>query len=189
MNDLLALVQNERLDERSRSPYSRALAAMGDVQLWHGKPDDARRWYQQAEAAWGRPLPPQVRAARVGAYPDSVRHSVARGELGAALDTLNEWEDRFATERLEGQTFFWRGKIAALRAQHRWAVRWLTLAVRRGQGAAFESEARWLLGESYLQLGDAAAARLEFSRLLAAGFTDNVAAQARQRLAELKDGK
>lgn len=187
--DLVSTVQRLGLDDNTRRPYSRAVAAMGDVCLWQGDADDARRWYREAEAAWGRPLPPQVRAARLGAYPDSIRDYVARGELGAALDLLKGWEDRFATEKLHGQTFYWRGKIAALRTQHRSAVRWLTLAVRQGQGAAFESEARWLLADAYLQLGDVVSARRELARLLAAGFSDRYAVQARERLAELGPGE
>lgn len=184
--DLVNRVRQQGLDEDSRVPYSRALAAMGDVCLWQGEVDEARRWYQEAEGAWGKPLPPQVRRARLGAFPDSVADYVSRGELGAAIDLLNKWEERFATERLHGQTFFWRGKIASLRGQYPKAVRSLTLAVRLGQGASFESEARWLLGEAYFQLGETTRAREQFARLLAEGFTDAFAAQARQRLAELR---
>ncbi len=189
MDDLATRAQRHGLDERSRTPYARALSAMGDVRLWEGKLDEARRLYREAEAAWGQPLPPQVRAARLGAFPDSVSDYVARGELGAALDMLDKWEDRFATEKMHGQTFFWRGKIAALRSQHRAAVRWLTLAVQLGQGAAFESEARCLLAEAHLRMGEVAKARLEFARLLAAGFTDEFAARARKQLAELPDAE
>lgn len=187
MEELAARVQRQGLDEHSRTHYARTLSAMGDVRLWEGKLDDARRLYQEAETAWGRPLPPQVRAARLGAFPDSVSDYVERGELGAALDTLDKWEDRFATEKLHGQTFFWRGKIAALRSQHRAAVRWLTLAIRLGQGAVFESEARCLLAEAYLRLGEVSKARIEFARLLEAGFTDEFAARARKQLAELPE--
>lgn len=188
MDELAARTQRQGLDERSRTPYARALSAMGDVRLWEGKLDDARRLYREAEATWGRPLPPSVRAARLGAFPDSVSDYVARGELGAALDILDKWEDRFATEKMHGQTFFWRGKIAALRSQHRAAVRWLALAVQLGQGAVFESEARCLLAEAHLRLGEVGKARLEFARLLAAGFTDEFATRARKQLAELPKG-
>ena len=48
------------------------MIAAGDVRLWQGKLDDARELYA-GRRQLGRLIPQQVRAARVGAYPNSLR--------------------------------------------------------------------------------------------------------------------
>ena len=71
----------------------------------------------------------------------------------AARDLGDRWEETFPTEKPKGQTFFWRGKILALRGQPRDAARFLARSVGLAPGAPFEAEARWLLAQSLEQLG------------------------------------
>ena len=55
----------------------------------------------------------------------------------------------FPTDKPNGQTFYWRGKVLALRGQPARTRRATSdRAVRLAVGAGFETEARWLLAEA-----------------------------------------
>jgi PKD repeat protein len=112
-----------RLDDETRSAYRRAIIAVGDVLLWQGTRDGARELYVKAERLSRNPIPSQVRAARIGAYPNSLREYLSGGNFGAALDLVDRWDETFPTEKLKGHTLYWRGKILALRGQPREAER------------------------------------------------------------------
>jgi tetratricopeptide (TPR) repeat protein len=178
-------VKGARFDEDSLAAYRRAVIAMGDMQLWHGKREEARPLYQRAEALSEQRIPPQLRAARVGAYPNSIREYLDAGDQKAALDVVNRWEEMFPTEKLAGQTFFWRGKLLALRDQHRESARYLARAIGLAVGAEFESEARWLLAQSLEKLGRQEKARKELAKLVATGIDDRFARLAGEKLAKI----
>jgi tetratricopeptide (TPR) repeat protein len=171
------------LDAEARAAYRRAVIAAGDVRLWHARPDDARELYRKAEALAARPTAPQVRSAQIGAYPDLVRDFIESGDHEAALDVVDRWETNFPTEKLAGRTFFWRGKLAALRGQPEEAARLLARSIGLAGGAAFESEARWLLARALDRLGRSDDARRELAKLIASGFDDEFTARAKQTLA------
>ncbi|HVX13556.1 MAG TPA: PKD domain-containing protein [Pirellulales bacterium] len=171
-----------RLDEAGLAAYRDCLIAAGDVQLWHARRDEARTFYRKAEALAVRPVAAQVRAAQIGAYPNLLAEFIDSSDYGAALDVVDRWERTFPTEKLAGQTFFWRGKLLALRSQHEQAARYLARAVGLAPGAVFESEARWLLAMSLKALGRPDDARRELAKLLAAGFNDSFAARAKKEL-------
>jgi tetratricopeptide (TPR) repeat protein len=177
-----AAAKKTRLDEAALAAYRRAIIAAGDVALWHAHADAARTHYRKAEALAGRPIASQVRSAQLGAYPNLIREFVETGDYGAALDVVDRWENQFPTEKLVGQTFFWRGKLLALRGRHQEAARHLARAVGLAVGAAFESEARWLLSRSLIDLGRADDARRELAKLVAAGFGDEFAERAKKEL-------
>jgi tetratricopeptide (TPR) repeat protein len=170
------------LDRDTRTPYRRALIAMGDVRLEQGKRTEAQKLYTQAEKLHRAIIPSQVRAARIGAYPNSLREYLGAGNYGAALDLVDQWDETFPTDKLNGQTFFWRGKVLVLRGQPRDAVRYLELAVRIARGAGFETEARWHLAEALEQLGRKDAARKELAKLIATGLNDEYTKRAKEKL-------
>ena len=173
----------------TRAAFRRALCAMGDVLLWNKKRDDANDFYRRAEAL-GAFIPSQVRKARIGAYPNSIREFLDAGNYGAALDVVNRWDETFPTDRLNGQTFFWRGKLLALRGRHQDAARYLARTIGLSPGAGYESEARWLLAESLEMLGRTKESRRELARLVASGIKDKFSDKARAKLKkELKPGK
>ncbi|MFO0879364.1 MAG: PKD domain-containing protein [Gemmataceae bacterium] len=176
------LARAEKLDEDGRKALRRLVASAGDVRLWQGRRDEAQKLYARAEALLPQVIPPQVRAARIGAYPNSLREYLAAGNYGAALDLVDQWDDLFATDRLNGQTFYWRGKILALRGQPREAVRFLDRAVRLAVGAGFETEARWLLAESLEATGKKDEARQQLARLVASGLRDEFVQKAVEKL-------
>jgi tetratricopeptide (TPR) repeat protein len=173
-----------RLDDETRAAYRRAVIAAGDVLLWQGKRDGARDLYDRAERRplCRNPIPGQVKAARVGAYPNSLREYIAGGNYGAALDLVDRWDETFPTEKVKGHTFYWRGKVLALRGQPQDAERYLEFAVRLTVGADFESEARWLLAQTLEQLGRKGEARAELARLVATGLNDEFTRRAKEKL-------
>jgi PKD repeat protein len=171
----------------TKAAFRRALIAMGDVLLWNKKPADAVDFYRRAEAL-GAFIPSQVRKARLGAYPNSIREFIRTGNNGAALDLVNRWEESFPTDKLNGQTLFWRAKLLGLRGQHQEALRYLRLLIpRKGaqsmvEGASYESEARWLLADSLERNGMKEEARIELARLVQTGIKDEFRDKAVARL-------
>lgn len=175
-----------KFNEESLAAYRRAVIAAGDVLLWHGKRGGALDLYKQAEELRTQPIPAQVRAARVGAYPNSIREFISAGNHGAALDVVDRWEQTFPTEKPNGQTFFWRGKLLALRGQHTDAARYLARSIGLAVGAGFESEARWLLALSLEQTGKPDEAKKELAKLVASGINDSFTKMAQDKLKKLK---
>jgi PKD repeat protein len=179
-------VRGGRMSDEALAAYRRAVIAAGDVLLWHGKLDGARDLYLQAETRLSaQAIPAQVRSARVGAYPDSIRQLIKGANYGAALDIVNRWEESFPTDKLKGQTLFWRGKLLALRQQPGEAARYLARAVSLGIGADFESQARWLLAQTLEELNRVDDARRELAKLVATGIQDDYARMARARLMQI----
>lgn len=176
------VVKNARVDDEVQAAYRRVVIAAGDVLLWQGKNTSAGQLYVRAERLRETFIPPQVKAARVGAYPNSLREYIASGNLGAALDLVDRWEETFPTDKSKGHTFFWRGKILALRDQPKEAERYLNRAVRLTAGAGFETEARWLLAEVLEHLGRKEEARRELAKLIATGLNDDFTRRAREKL-------
>jgi tetratricopeptide (TPR) repeat protein len=172
-------------DEEVTAAYRRAVIAAGDVDLWLGKLDGARALYKRAETLSGHYIPVQVRAARIGAYPNSIREFVESGNYGAALDIVDRWDETFPTEKPNGHTLFYRGKLLALRGQSQDAARHLARAIALTSGAQFETEARWLLAESLEQMGKKDEAKVELARLVKygnSGFRDEFTKKAQDKL-------
>lgn len=187
---LLAQVEettkNSVVDDEVKAAYRRAINAAGDVLLWNGERAEARDFYKRVEVIRGKFIPAQVRSARVGAYPRAIREYLAAGDYGAALDIVDQWEDQFATEKVKGHTFFWRGTILAERHQYRDAARLLARSLGLATGASFETEARWRLALSLEKLDKKKEAEAELAKLVATGLNDDFVDLARQQLEELK---
>ncbi len=164
-----------------RKAYRRAVIAMGDARLWQGKLDEAREAYSKAEQL-GDFIPPQVRAARLGAYPDSLQDYLSSGNTGAALDLVDKWDEKFPTDKPNGHSLFWRGKVLMARGQPQDAIRCLNRAVQLTTGAPFETEARWLLAEALDQLGRKDEAKRELAKLIAVGVNDEFTRRAIEKL-------
>ncbi len=182
-------VKGAKLDEETLTAYRRAVIAAADVLLWNGKPEGAHGLYDRAEKIGGRFIPKQVRAARIGAYPNAIREYLDGENFGAALDLVDQWDETFPTEKPNGQTFFWRGKILWLRGQPREAARYLARAIGLAPGASTESEARWLLAQALDGSGKPVEARRELAKLIALGFHDSFTRLAREKLGRGDAGK
>ena len=182
--DVEAAVRGKRLDDDSRQAYRDAVIAAGDVLLWHGKREGALDLYRKAEGLSSQLIPAQVRSARIGSYPNSIREYIADGNHGAALDLVAKWESSFPTDKVRGHTFFWRGKLHSLRNEPKPAARFLARSIGLGLGADFESEARWLLAESLAQLNRPNDARRELAKLVASGLKDEFVEKAKVKLTD-----
>lgn len=176
------IVKTSKLDVEAIKSYRRALIASGDAFLWQGKIDEARDAYTRSEVITGAKIPLQVRAARVGAYPNAMREFLVGKDLAAATELVDRWEETFPTEKVSGQTFFWRGKILTLQKQYKDAARYLSRSVVLSSGAGYETEARWKLAESYEWLGRRDEARTELRKLVATGLDDSFTRKAREVL-------
>ncbi len=179
-----AAVKGAKLDDETLAAYRRAVIAAADVLLWNAKLDGARELYDRAEKLGNRFIPRQVRAARIGAYPNAVREYIDSGNFGAALDLVDKWDETFPTDKPNGQTLFWRGKLLLLRGQPKEAARYLARAIGLAPGASFESESRWLLAQALEQAGKPQDARKELARLVASGINDAFAQRAKAKLAD-----
>ena len=168
--------------EQEEKAYRQTVIAAGDVRLWQSKSDDALTLFRRAEILRKNPIPPQVRAARIGSYPNSLREYIDGGNYAAAIELVNEWEDSFPTDKLNGHTFYWRGKLMQLRGQPSEGIRYLQRSVLVTTGAVFETEARWLLAQALEQTGKPDEAKKELQRLLAIGIQDDFTKKARERL-------
>jgi tetratricopeptide (TPR) repeat protein len=188
--DLLEQVEettkNSVVDDEIKAAYRRAINAAGDVLLWNGNRAEARGFYKRVEVIRGKFIPAQVRSARVGAFPRAIREYLAAGDYDAALDIVDQWEDQFATEKVKGHTFFWRGTILAERHQYRNAARYLARSLGLATGAGFETEARWRLADSLEKLGKPKEAAAEFAKLVATGLNDDFVESARRKLEALE---
>ncbi len=173
--------KSAKVDDEVQAAYRRTVIAMGDVRLWQGKLDDARTLYVRAEKL-GAFIPSQVRAARLGAYPDSLQEYLDAGNTGAALDLVDKWDEKFPSDKPNGHSFFWRGKVLMRRGQPADAVRYLDRAIRLTTGAPFETEARWLLAEALDQSGRKDEAKRELAKLVAIGVNDEFTKKAIDRL-------
>ena len=180
------LTKGKRLDDDARAAYRRAIIAAGDARLWQDKQAEALVLYRRAELVDGKIIPPQVKAARIGAYPQAIREFLESDQLEAALDVINQWDETFPSDKPKGQTLFWRGKASHLRGQHRNAAHWLGQSVRLATGAAFESESRWLRCVSLLELGQTDLARKELVQLSKLPLNDRFIQSAKKRLQALK---
>lgn len=180
------LTKGQRLDEEARAAYRRAIIAAADARLWQDKLEEAQVLYRRAELVDGKIIPPQVKAARMGAYPQAIREFLETEQLEAALDVINQWDETFPTEKPKGHTLFWRGKASHLRGHHRDAARWLAKSIRLATGAAFETEARWLRCASLLEAGQSDVARKELVQLAKFPLADRFTQLAKERLASLK---
>ena len=127
------------------------------------------------------------RSARTGAYPGEIREHIAKTNYGAAIAVVDEWEDAFPTDKLKGETFFWRGKLLALRGEHRGACRYLARSAGLAVGAVFETECRLILADSLAAIGKADESRRELAKLAALGLDDKFVAAARERLKDTAD--
>ena len=183
LEEIHAVVETHLPTPALIAAYREALVTAGDVFLWSGMKAAAIEHYLQAEAAATEPLPLQVRAARIGSYPFAVRDHVRNREWEEALRVLDEWEKTLPVERAKGQTLYWRGRILLAREQPAEAARMLRQSLLLAEGAAFETETRWLLAAAYRKSGQEKMATQTLRALATSGLQDEYTEKAKASLA------
>ena len=164
-----ALVKRAGLVGHLRRAFRDATLALGDARVVAGRLDDAGGDYRTAEALAEPIIPDQVRAAKVGAYPERLVQLLDAGKVDDAAAVTTEWYEQFPSDVLRGEVLFWIGKVEGLRGNQAGVIRPLRLAIELGQGALFEAEGRWLLAEAYRQTGDRQAQRAALAGLVRSG--------------------
>jgi TolA-binding protein len=171
-SDGLKLAQPTKQGDRAKPAALRDLhLAMGDALLVANAPGKAAAAYREAEQLVEAPIPPAVRAAKIGAYPENLAQQVSAKNLDDAWTVVREWIDLFPADQARGASLFWLGKLEQLRGKPQASLRPLQLAVALGEGSDVEAEARWLLAETYRQLGAADKQKQTLEALVAAGLT------------------
>ncbi len=179
-----ALMMRLRASSLMVAAYRECVTAMGDAYLFAGDREKARTRYTQAEELNQPVVPPSVRAARTGAFPEILQQTFADRNWAAAQAAIDEWQEHFPADMVGGAPLFYRGKLAMLRKQPLAAVRILQVAARAGRGSEFEAEARVLLAHAYRQTGDDEAYRRTLRTLIDSGLSGQWRDQALRELKE-----
>lgn len=143
----------------------RALIGLGDVALLSGQYEEAERFYRQVQNPAKEPVKQAEMLAKTGGYGYTVMDLLARGEFEWAIKTLDRWEDEFPVQKLEGYTFFLRGKVLFVQRPGRLALTYLQLAKRVSPRAVHVPETVWLRANCLLAMERYAEALAEFERI------------------------
>jgi len=142
-----------------------ALILLGDVALLTAAYDDAENLYRQAQELAERKVEQAEMLAKAGSYGYTVEDLLARGEFEWALKTLDRWEEEFPVQKLEGYTFFLRGKVLYVQRPGRLAARYLERAEQVSPRAVHAPEAVWLRANCLLAMQQYDEALTEFLRI------------------------
>ncbi|MFH1748688.1 MAG: PKD domain-containing protein [Planctomycetota bacterium] len=143
----------------------RAVIGLGDVALLSGDYPDAERQYRKAQTLSEREIKQPEMLAKAGGYSYTLEDLLARNEFDWALVALDRWEDDAPLQKLEGFTFFWRGKITFVQQPGPLALRYLELAERVAPKATHVPEAVWLRANCLLALKRYDKALTQFQRI------------------------
>ena len=142
-----------------------ALILLGDVALLTAAYDDAENLYRQAPELAERKVEQAEMLVKAGSYGYTVEDLLARGEFEWALKTLDQWEEEFPVQKLEGYTFFLRGKVLYVQRPGRLAARFLERAEQVAPRAVHVPEAVWLRANCLLAMQQYDEALAEFLRI------------------------
>lgn len=163
---------NDVLDKTKEKPnrplhrlHRQAVIGMGDVALLSGEYEQAERLYRQAQEMDERNMEQAEMLAKTGSYSYTLEDLLARDEFDWALRVLDHWEDEVPIQKLEGYTFFWRGKVLYVQKPQLLALRYLELAERVTPQAVHVPEAVWLRANCLLALERHEEALAQFQRI------------------------
>ena len=177
-------------DERYFKNLRRAcLIGLGDAALVAADYPQAEALYRQAEEmnekrttqrADRLETGPTTELARGGSFAFIVDDLLARGEYSYAREMLDQWENECPLQKLEGYSFFLRGKVLFVESPGELALRYLRLAERVAPRAVHVPETVWLRANCCLARGRYEEALAELRRIS----VDFTYSEFRQRAAE-----
>lgn len=138
--------------ERIKTLARSSLIGLGDVALLNDDRATAAALYAEARRLDLRPIPRPEEMAKLGTYPFMVEDLLARGEHDTALDQIDEWENLFPSQRSEGWTQFWRGKVLFVQQPGPRSLRYLEWCERLSPTAVFVPESLWLRANGLVAL-------------------------------------
>lgn len=151
-----------RIEDASQrtTAFRKVVVAMGDVAWWFKQNEDqARTFYTTAEGLNQPVIPPQVRVAQIGGFPETMHQFTQAGDTKQALASVDRWQQVFPADQLRGDVLFERARLLAndeSNVSNRVVVRLLNQAIPQAEGSPWEAEARYRLAQAYRQLGDKA---------------------------------
>jgi tetratricopeptide (TPR) repeat protein len=164
LNDVLSQIE-DRPGQAMVRLRRQAIIALGDVALLSSASDEAESLYRQAQQLAERPVEQAEMLAKAGSYGYTVEDLLARGEFEWALKALDQWESEFPVQKLEGYTFFLRGKVLYVQHPGRLALHYLEWAERVSPRAVHVPEAVWLRANCLLALERYEEALTQFLRI------------------------
>lgn len=168
-----------------RATVRSANIGLGDVSLLAGKLQAAKEQYAIAEKMTDRKaLDQAAELAQLGSYPWAVEDYLARGEYEQAIETLDQWENTFPMQKLEGTSLLLRGKVLFVRQPCEPAVKYLELAEMVNPAGPQVPEAVWLRANCLLALGKIEQAMEQFARVSTEFTRSEFASQAQEKIAE-----
>jgi tetratricopeptide (TPR) repeat protein len=120
----------------------------------------------------------------MGGYPFTVEDLKDRGEYDYALKVVDRWENDYPTEKLDGLSFFWRGKLLFILHPGEQAVRYLQLAEAVHPKGNHVPEAVWLQANCYMAMGKYDQALQQFQRIQGEFTTSDYAQRAPAKVKE-----
>jgi len=124
----------------------RIATALGDAYRAKQKRTDARRHYEEAERL---SQPSHGDAALRSSFGLSVEAFLERGDDDAALEKLQEWADRFPSDKIGGYWSLLRGRCLIARGREPEAIEELSLAARIDPFGNYTRDVLEWLGRAY----------------------------------------
>ncbi len=157
--------QVEQRESGGESRARRATVGLGDCALLNADYDRAEKLYRMAESMSDDPLDQPQELARSGSYGYVVEDLLARDEYEYAIRSLDRWERELPTQKLEGYSFFLRGKVLFVRKPSTLALKYLELAERVAPDAVHVPEAVWLRANCLMGLERYEEALVQLARI------------------------
>jgi len=170
-NDAAALFRRvrdrveQRDDDKGQKLVRRAMIGLGDCALLNAEYDRAEQFYRQAQQLTADRLDQPQRMAKSGSYGYTVEDLLARDEHDYALKALDRWENELPVQKLEGYSFFLRGKVLFVYRPSERALDYLELAERVAPDAMHVPEAVWLRANCLMALERYEQALAAFARI------------------------
>ncbi|MCK4341856.1 MAG: PKD domain-containing protein [Phycisphaerae bacterium] len=181
-------VLRERAENREGRYFKRLRRAVqlgeADLALVTADYGQAEELYRLVEETAEQRVEQAEKLAKTGGYAYTVEDLLYRGQYKWAREVLDKWEDQFPLQKLEGLTFFLRGKVLFVEHPGELALRYLDLAERVAPRAVHVPEAVWLRANCYLALKRYEDARAELQRITVDFTYTEFLAQALEKLKE-----
>jgi hypothetical protein len=121
----------------------------GDRALVTGQHARALKRYREAEQSSETPASQPERLAKIGGFAYTVEDLLFREQYAWARDTIDNWENELPSQKLEGLTFFLRGKVLFVEHPGPLALHYLKWAERVSPRALHVPESLWLRASCY----------------------------------------
>ena len=142
-----------------------AQIGLADVALLRGQYAVAEQRYRAVPPPPNRQIDQAELLAKTGANAYGVEDLLERGQYAYARKAIDQWEQEFPVQKLEGFTFFLRGKVLFVERPSELALRYLDLAERVAPKAIHVPEAVWLRASCLMALKRFDEAAVEFARI------------------------